>query len=115
MDEPRPNELLPDWIGNLRRDGRWKEGHLATLHARGGEWMALTGDLSLGGVRLAVHGVEPLDGEPIEMEIAFENATVSIRGVVRHVSKTAWGSLVGVQFEETGQTYLARRMLSKDP
>ena len=115
MNEQRPSELLPDWIGNLRRDGRWKEGHLATLHAQGGEWMALTGDLSLGGVRLAVHGLEPLVGEPIEVEIAFENATVSIRGVVRHVSKTAWGSLVGVQFEETGQTYLARRMLSKDP
>lgn len=114
MDREHRDEPLPDWIGNLRRDGRWKEGHLATLHARGGEWMALTGDLSLGGVRLAVHGMEPLVGEPIEVEIAFENATVSIHGAVRHASKTAWGSLVGVQFEETGQTYLARRMLSKD-
>jgi len=114
VNEQRPSELLPDWIGNLRRDGRWKEGHLATLHAQGGEWMALTGDLSLGGVRLAVHGLELLIGEPIEVEIAFENATVSIRGAVRHVSKTAWGSLVGIQFEETAQTYLARRMLSKE-
>ncbi len=77
--------------------------------------MALTSDLSLGGVRLALHGVEPLVGEPIDVEVAFENATVGIRGAARHASKTAWGSLVGVQFEETSRTYLARRMLSNDP
>lgn len=115
MDQPLPQPLLPDWIGNLRRDDRWKEGRLAAFHARGNEWMALTGDLSLGGVRLAVHGMEPLLGEPVEVEIAFENATVTIRGKVRHASKTEWGSLVGIQFEETGQTYLARRLLAKQP
>ncbi len=104
---------LPGSLSDLRRDERWRDGRLATVRARGGEWPAVTGELSLGGMRLGVHGLELATDEPVEVEVAFENATVSFNGTVRHVTTTAWGSIAGIEFEENAHSYLARRALSR--
>ncbi len=101
------------WIGDLRRDARWKEGLLATLRLRGDEWPALTGDLSLGGVKIAVHAAVPFVGEPVFLAIAFEKRVIEVRGVVQHVRERPWGSIVGISFEESAHTDLARRCLER--
>ena len=110
-NEPRAGDS--GWIGDLRRDARWKEGLLATLRLRGDEWPALTGDLSLGGVKIAVHAAVPFAGEPVFLAIAFEKRIIEVRGVVQHVRERPWGSIVGIAFEESAHADLARRCLAK--
>jgi hypothetical protein len=101
------------WLGDLRKEPRWKEGLLATVCLGDVEWPALTGDLSLGGVRLAVHGAAPGIGEPVGVTIAFEDHVIEMWGFVQHVREKPWGSVVGVEFEETPQTLIARRYLAR--
>ena len=102
-----------EWVANLRRDQRWQEGRLATVRLPGTEAVALTGDLSLGGLRLAVYGTAPVPGDQVNVEIAFEQEIVHLSGVVRHATSTDWGSVIGVGFEDNGQTYLARRFIDR--
>ncbi len=109
--EPAPRDS--GWIGDLRRDPRWKEGLLATLRFRGDEWPAITGDLSLGGAKIALHSAVPFVGEPVALSIAFEKQILEVRGVVQNVQEKPWGSIAGIQFEENAHTHLARRCLAR--
>ncbi len=109
--EPAPRDS--GWIGDLRRDPRWKEGLLATMRFRGDEWPAITGDLSLGGAKIALHSAVPFVGEPVALAIAFEKQILEVRGVVQNVQEKPWGSIVGIQFEENAHTHLARRCLAR--
>lgn len=102
-----------EWVANLRRDERWQEGRLATVRSEGAEVAALTGDLSLGGLRLAVYGLAPSPGSEVQVEVAFEDELVRLAGSVRHVSPTEWGAVVGIGFEDNGIAYLARRLIGR--
>lgn len=101
------------WVANLRRDQRWQEGRLASARFQDIEAVALTGDISLGGLRLAVYGATPELGAKVHLEVAFEQEIIDLCGFVRHATRTEWGSVIGVAFEDNGQTYLARRFIDR--
>ena len=101
------------WTGDLRKEARWKEGRLATVSREGDEWPALTGDLSLGGIKLAVHSGTPRVGDSVAVALAFERELVEVRGVVQHVTEKPWGSIVGVEFEKGTQGALACQLLAR--
>ena len=104
-----------EWLSELRKEARWKEGRLATLCLRGKELPALTGDLSLSGAKLAVYNGVPSVEDPLAIAIAFQLQIVEVCGIVRHVRETPWGSVVGVEFEETAHGNLAREYLASEP
>jgi hypothetical protein len=55
----------------------------------------------------------PFVGEPVFLAIAFERRVIEVRGVVQHVRERPWGSIVGIAFEESAHTDLARRCLER--
>ncbi len=83
------------------------------MRFRGDEWPAITGDLSLGGAKIALHSAVPFVGEPVALAIAFEKQILEVRGVVQNVQEKPWGSIAGIQFEENAHTHLARRCLAR--
>jgi len=55
----------------------------------------------------------PFVGEPVFLAIAFAKRVIEVRGVVQHVRERPWGSIVGIAFEESANTNLARRCLER--
>jgi hypothetical protein len=53
----------------------------------------------LGGVQPAIHGGRPGVGQLVDLAIAFEHQVVEMCGVVKHVRKQPWSSVVGIEFE----------------
>ena len=89
------NRIRDDaWAQDLRKEARWTEGRLATVSRGSDEWPALTGDLSLGGMKLAVHSGTPRLGESVVVAVAFDREILEVRGVVQHVTAKPWGSIV---------------------
>lgn len=100
-----------EWLDESRRDLRWVEVHHALATVDGQQFFGVTGDISLGGMRLALMEAKLEPGNDITLEIAFEDEVVSARGTVQRVESKPWGALAGISFEESMQGYLARRYL----
>lgn len=101
------------WLDDVRQDDRWKESRLAIVYLRDEPLPALTGDLSLGGIKVAIHNGVPCLGEPVVVSIAFEGQITEVHGIVRHVREAPWGSVAGVELAPSAETLLARRCLER--
>lgn len=93
---------------DLRSEARWRERQQATLRCHGKDWRALTANLSCGGVMLAVEAGVPRVGEAVTVTLRVKPHPIPVEGVVRHVRKAEWGSVVGVEFDTVGRNHLAQ-------
>jgi len=76
------------------------------------ECLGKTRDVSIGGLGVAIQGVQPSPGDAIRVEVVFEGEVRGFRGRVVHSHPMAWGSLLGVRCEggDAGlEEFLARR------
>jgi hypothetical protein len=104
-----------DWFDAYRREPRWVDARMARVQLDGKEYLGLTGDVSLNGMRLALVGATPQSEDGIRVEVAFEREVIEMRGIVAHISPRPWGCLLGIQCEERNEKvrgFLSRRYLS---
>ena len=104
----RQTNVVAHETGDLRSEARWRERRNAVLHWRGKDWRALTGNLSCGGVKLAVHKVMPAVGDAVTLTISFDREDVDLDGIVRHVRKQPWGSIIGIEFDAVARVHLTQ-------
>ncbi|MBI5441911.1 MAG: PilZ domain-containing protein [Deltaproteobacteria bacterium] len=99
------------WLDEHRRHLRWLDRRLALVRSRQRELPGVTQDISQGGLQVAVIGSGLAAGEPLRVELAFEERTLTALGRVAYVRPTDWGSVVGVQFarDEERQRFLLER------
>jgi hypothetical protein len=81
----------------------------------GAEYMGITRDVSLNGMRLALVGASPNNEETVLVLVAFEKELIEVCGIVAHTSPRPWGCLVGIEcgeIDERVKGVLCRRYLS---
>lgn len=104
----------PEWLDDARREPRWLDVKPAVAYLGDLECAAMTGDVSLGGVRLALVGHAPRPGERIQVEVAFEDRLIEVNGRVAYALRRPWGCVIGVQTEDSPQAFLARRYFAAE-
>ena len=99
MKELRPNS--PRSLGDNRLHTRWADARIATVRTAQREQLAMTGDISPGGMQLAVVGdKEPELGHQMAIDVAFEEQVVKFWGQVVYALPKEPGLLVGVRFKQ---------------
>ncbi len=93
-----------EWLDDRRESLRWVDGHMAFVRTEDREQRAVTGDISLGGMQLAVVGDNTADpGPEIVVDVAFEQQVLELRGRVAYAVAKSWGHLVGVRFDRDSE------------
>jgi len=111
MKELEPNS--PRWLVDNRLHTRKVDARIATVRTALREQLAMTGDISPGGMQLAVVGdKEPELGNQIAIDVAFEEQVVKFWDQVVYALPKGPGLLVGVRFKQQPavvQNFLFRR------
>ena len=88
-----------EWLDERRESPRWVDGRMAFIRSEDREQLAVTGDISLGGMQLAVVGDRVSDpGPEVAVDVAFERQVLELHGRVAYTVAKDWGFLVGVRF-----------------
>ncbi len=103
-----------EWLDDARREPRWLDAKPAVAHVGEVECAGMTGDVSLGGIRVALVGPAPRPGDRIQVEVAFEDRLVEVTGRVAYALRRPWGCVVGVQSDESAQAFFARRYFAPE-
>jgi hypothetical protein len=103
----------PEWLDDQRLHTRWVDARIATVRTAQREQPAMTGDISPGGMQLALVGDKaPKLAHQIAVDVAFEKDVVKLWGQIVYAVPKTWGLLVGVRFNPqpaTVQNFLYRR------
>lgn len=93
--DPSGNET--PWLDDARGAARWRDTRTVLTRFDGEEYLGKVRDLSLTGLRVAVHGASVSWGTHIELAVVYEDRVVEVQGTVVHARPEADGSLVGVR------------------
>jgi hypothetical protein len=111
MKEPKANS--PRSLGDNRLHTRWADARIATVRTAQREQLAMTGNISPGGMQLALVGDKaPKLAHQIAVDVAFEEDVVKLWGQIVYAVPKTWGLLVGVRFNPQPaavQNFLYRR------
>ena len=109
--EPRS----PVWSDDQRLHTRWVDARIASVRTAQRERPAMTGDISPGGMQLALVGDKSSKlPHQIVIDVAFEEHVVRFWGQVVYTLPKTWGLLVGVRFKRQPaavQNFLFRRYM----
>lgn len=82
-----------------RREPRWIDRRSALVRVLdAAEYPGVTGDISCGGMRIALVSLKPPPGTYVTVTVAFEEAVVDLFGRVRYALGRPWGSVSGVEW-----------------
>ena len=106
-----------EWLDEQRLHTRWVDARMATVRTAQEAQSAMTGDISPGGMQLALVGDRaPKLGHQIAIDVAFEEELVKFWGQVVYALPKTWGLLVGVRFNQqptSVQNFLFHRYVSQ--
>lgn len=102
-----------EWLSCVREYTRWADVRMVTVRTTHRELHGMAGDISLGGMQVALAGDElPMLDRPIEIDVAYEDEIVRFLGRPVYAHRKEWGVLVGVRFPRqtpAAQAFLAKR------
>jgi hypothetical protein len=97
-----------------RRACRWRDKRLLTLQETGSEHPGMTADVSPAGMRLALSRCASRVGEEVQINVAFAQEVMEVRGHLVHTQRLSWGMLAGIRFTP-GQEELCRFLARRYP
>ena len=100
------------FLGGKRGEPRWVDRRIALSNLSGTEYLAMTEDISLRGMRLCLWNAAPRAGAAIAVDIAFEERVLAFQGQVRYTLERPWGTLLGIRCSARNEPtlfFLAKR------
>ena len=110
---PKLTPRSKEWLSCNREHTRWADVRMVTVRTTHEERQGMAGDISIGGMQLALAGNElPMLDRPIEIDVAYEEEVVRFLGRPVYAIRKDWGVLIGVRLPRQTpdvQDFLAKR------
>jgi hypothetical protein len=111
MDSRESRFQEPELFEDRRERPRWSDRRLVLARVGEREFLGVTENISLAGLRLVLAGEAPDEGASISVQVAFEEELASFEGELTYALPRPHGTVVGVRCAAAPHGLLARRYL----
>lgn len=105
----QPSQMRSPIVSERRKSPRWLDKVLLTIQTQDDEYLGMTGDLSLTGMRIGLPRAPGNIGGRADVCLAFARELLVVESDLIYVRELSWGALIGVRYTRGQQSF--RRFL----